>query len=105
MSWRKDRKPLLFNSDYTAKPAYYSIIDGLTTENAIKDVIELSNNDIVSIYGTYNAVVIKAITNGSIKVFDISGKYVGTLNYNEGITSFVLPRGIYIAEKRMFVVR
>ena len=105
MSWRKDRKPLLFNSDYTAKPAYYSITDGLTTENAIKDVIELSNNNIVSIYGTYNAVVIKAITNGSIKVFDISGKYVGTLNYNESTTSFVLPKGVYIAEKRMFVVR
>lgn len=26
-SWRADRLPLLFNGDYTAKPAYYAIID------------------------------------------------------------------------------
>ncbi len=28
-SWRKDRLPLLFDSQFQAKPAYYSIIDGL----------------------------------------------------------------------------
>ncbi len=28
-SWRGDRLPLLFNGDYTAKPSYYSIIDGI----------------------------------------------------------------------------
>lgn len=28
-SWRADKYPLLFNADYTAKPAYYAIIDGL----------------------------------------------------------------------------
>lgn len=28
-SWRGDRCPLLFNGDYTAKPAYYAIIDGI----------------------------------------------------------------------------
>ena len=28
-SWRGDRCPLLFNGDYTAKPSYYSIIDGI----------------------------------------------------------------------------
>ncbi len=28
-SWRSDRYPLIFNGDYTAKPAYYAIIDGL----------------------------------------------------------------------------
>lgn len=30
-SWRASRLPVLFNEDYTAKPAYYSIIDGLDT--------------------------------------------------------------------------
>jgi len=30
-SWRASRLPVLFNEDYTAKPAYYSIIDGLET--------------------------------------------------------------------------
>lgn len=28
-SWRASRAPLLFNADYTAKPAFYSIVDGL----------------------------------------------------------------------------
>ena len=28
-SWRASKYPLLFNEDFTAKPAYYSIIDGL----------------------------------------------------------------------------
>lgn len=30
-SWRGDRCPLLFNGDYTAKPAFYSIIDGISS--------------------------------------------------------------------------
>ena len=28
-SWRADRNPLLFHEDYTAKPCFYSIIDGI----------------------------------------------------------------------------
>jgi len=28
-SWRKENSPLLFNADYTAKPAYYQIVDGI----------------------------------------------------------------------------
>lgn len=28
-SWRSSKYPLLFNEDYTAKPAFYSIIDGI----------------------------------------------------------------------------
>ncbi|MBR2284061.1 MAG: endo-1,4-beta-xylanase [Ruminococcus sp.] len=28
-SWRAEQYPLLFNEDYTAKPAYYAIVDGL----------------------------------------------------------------------------
>ena len=28
-SWRASRCPLLFNEDYTAKPCFYSIVDGL----------------------------------------------------------------------------
>ena len=29
-SWRASKLPLLFNGDFTAKPAYYSIIEGMT---------------------------------------------------------------------------
>lgn len=30
-SWRASRCPLLFNGDYTAKPSFYSIIDGISS--------------------------------------------------------------------------
>lgn len=30
-SWRASRLPVLFNEDYTAKPCFYSIVDGLDT--------------------------------------------------------------------------
>lgn len=30
-SWRSSRLPVLFNEDYTAKPCFYSIVDGLDT--------------------------------------------------------------------------
>ncbi len=38
-SWRADRYPLLFNEDYTAKPAYYAIIDGLELPEASEESI------------------------------------------------------------------
>ena len=28
-SWRSSKYPLLFNEDYTAKPSYYQIVDGI----------------------------------------------------------------------------
>ncbi len=33
MSWRASKYPLLFNEDYTAKPCFYSIVDGFEVEN------------------------------------------------------------------------
>ncbi len=33
MSWRSAKRPLLFNEDFTAKPSYYSIVDGFAVEN------------------------------------------------------------------------
>jgi endo-1,4-beta-xylanase len=36
-SWRSSRLPVLFNEDYTAKPCYYSIIDGLTDDTDTTD--------------------------------------------------------------------
>ncbi|MGN1412210.1 MAG: endo-1,4-beta-xylanase [Oscillospiraceae bacterium] len=32
-SWRSAKVPVLFNEDYTAKPCYYSIVDGLEVPN------------------------------------------------------------------------
>lgn len=48
-SWRAAKCPLLFNEDFTAKPAYYSIIEGIVpkpTEISSTDVIEYSKGDI-----------------------------------------------------------
>ena len=35
MSWRAWGSPLLFNEDYSAKPAFYSIIDGITPPETV----------------------------------------------------------------------
>jgi len=36
-SWRASKSPLLFNEDYTAKPSFYSIVDGLDVPPATSD--------------------------------------------------------------------
>ena len=57
-SWRASRCPLLFNEDFTAKPAYYSIVDGLEvpdptdppetepTEPSTEPVIDFTPGDV-----------------------------------------------------------
>ena len=49
MSWRASKYPLLFNEDYTAKPCFYSIIDG------IEPTEETSTEANVSVRGDVNA--------------------------------------------------
>ncbi|MDE5945831.1 MAG: endo-1,4-beta-xylanase [Oscillospiraceae bacterium] len=48
-SWRASKSPLLFNEDYTAKPAFYSIIDGLdvpdTTTSTVAPTTEASTTE------------------------------------------------------------
>ena len=43
MSWRASKYPLLFNEDYTAKPCFYSIVDGIdyteATETQAKSTV------------------------------------------------------------------
>lgn len=51
-SWRANQSPLLFNADYTAKPAYYSIVDGLdvpvTQDNSITvEVYDIDTGELV----------------------------------------------------------
>lgn len=45
MSWRAAKSPLLFNEDYTAKPAFYSIVDGLDVPDTSESESE-SDSDI-----------------------------------------------------------
>ncbi len=47
MSWRKSKYPLLFNEDYTAKPCFYSIVDGF--EVADPELGDLNMNGSVTL--------------------------------------------------------
>lgn len=53
-SWRANRCPLLFNEDFTAKPSYYSIVDGLDvnptepTTEPTQPTTEPDENDFIS---------------------------------------------------------
>ena len=95
-SWRASKSPLLFNEDYTAKPAFYSIVDGLdvpatssttettTTETATNTetvtttvtTAPSSDNDVV--YGDANA-------DGKVDVADVVAvaAYVGSAENNK----------------------
>lgn len=105
MSWRRDRKPLLFNSDYSAKSAYYAIIDGLSEANAINDNRMPREASDVVVFGVENAFVIDALSNGQIEVYNLNGLLVGRYRYNEGQNFIPLSKGIYIANRQKFVVR
>ena len=51
MSWRASKYPLLFNEDYTAKPCFYSIVDGLG--GTAKDEISVRGD--INSDGLFNA--------------------------------------------------
>lgn len=57
-SWRSTKYPLVFNEDFTAKPSYYSIVDGLdipeTTEPS-EETTETTNPEIEFIPGDVNS--------------------------------------------------
>ncbi len=44
MSWRKEKYPLLFNEDYTAKPCFYSIVDGFEVENPVLGDVNMNGS-------------------------------------------------------------
>lgn len=44
-SWRASRLPVLFNEDYTAKPCYYSIVDGLDTPEVTTSEPEVTTSE------------------------------------------------------------
>ena len=89
-SWRASKSPLLFNEDYTAKPAFYSIVDGLdvpatssttettTTETATTTVTTASSSDNDVVYGDANA-------DGKVDVADVVAvaAYVGSAENNK----------------------
>lgn len=47
-SWRADRCPLLFNEDYTAKPSFYSIVDGLDISETSETTTSAVTTDPIS---------------------------------------------------------
>lgn len=103
MSWRKERKPLLFNSDYSAKPAYYSIVDGLTAENAISDTKQSDNG--LRIYGANNAIIVECATARTMTIYNLHGALVTLKKCNIGRNVINADKGIYIVEREKVIVR
>ena len=90
-SWRASKYPLLFDADYKAKPAYYSIIDGLdvpatssttteatTTETVTTTATTAPSSDDDVVYGDANA-------DGKVDVADVVAvaAYVGSAENNK----------------------
>ncbi len=44
MSWRSAKYPLLFNEDYTAKPCFYSIVDGFEVEDPVVGDVNMNGS-------------------------------------------------------------
>ncbi|MDD6346085.1 MAG: endo-1,4-beta-xylanase [Oscillospiraceae bacterium] len=90
-SWRASKSPLLFNEDYTAKPAFYSIVDGLDvpatsattattseTTSTTTTVTTVLSSDTDILYGDANV-------DGSIDIADAVAiaSFVGDSSTNE----------------------
>ncbi len=69
-SWRASKYPLLFNEDYTAKPAFYSIVDGIeytepeTTEPQETTESETTPDPTDTVYGDVD-------NSGSVDIVDV----------------------------------
>lgn len=98
MSWRAEKSPLLFNRDYTAKPAFYSIIDGIdynqpdttgdTTEPTASsdETTEPTPGTGVSLYGDVDL-------NGTVNIMDVI-----LLNRSLMIGAKIEPQGMVNAD-------
>ncbi|MDE5565035.1 MAG: endo-1,4-beta-xylanase, partial [Oscillospiraceae bacterium] len=98
MSWRAEKSPLLFNRDYTAKPAFYSIIDGIdynqpdttgdTTESTASsdETTEPTPGTGVSLYGDVDL-------NGTVNIMDVI-----LLNRSLMIGAKIEPQGMVNAD-------
>ena len=88
-SWRNTKYPLVFNEDFTAKPSYYSIVDGLdipeTTEPS-EETTETTNPEIEFIPGDVNS-------DKKINVFDSVSlkRYLINFVYREQLDVVIPP--------------
>lgn len=99
-SWRASKYPLLFNEDYTAKPAYYAIIDGMeipdeTTapvENAKMGDVNLDGTvDILDIIAINKAILSqKVLTPEQARVADIDGNGIATPEDSLSIMNYIV---------------
>lgn len=110
-SWRADRCPLLFNEDFTAKPAYYSIIsiDGLDVEPTEPSTEEPTTETTVSpdyilgdvnLDGIINVNDIIEMQKYLLKISDVESVFIDNsdLNFDDKVNIFDL-----IALKRMIL--
>ncbi|MBQ8921087.1 MAG: endo-1,4-beta-xylanase [Oscillospiraceae bacterium] len=68
-SWRASRTPLLFNEDYTAKPCYYSIIDGI--EYTVPDTTASSSTTTTTSTSTTTETTVSGTDPGNLKLGDV----------------------------------
>lgn len=96
-SWRADQLPLIFNGDYTAKPAFYSIVDGLepiiTTTTTTTTTTTINDEEVI--YGDANGnktieiadavFILQGIADPSNSEFKLSGQALKNADcYNPG---------------------
>ncbi len=89
-SWRAERKPLLFDENYQAKPAFYSITDGLTAPEKT-DIAGDVNSD-----GSFNSADLTAFQKWMLGVENsgLKNKKAADLNgdSNINISDFILMK-------------
>lgn len=72
-------------------------IGGNDETSSINTVIGTENGNI-SIYRDGSVLVITAVTEGSVNIYNLQGNIVRTVTLSEGRNTIELPAGIYILE-------
>jgi len=90
-SWRAENNPLLFNKDYEAKPAYYSIIDGIDipeiTTTTKKETTTTSSATTTTVTSTTTTTVTESTTaSAADTTFGTGDVLLGDANNDKKVT-------------------
>ncbi len=70
---------------------------------AVETVVD--NAQSTTVYGTQGAIVVKAEKAATVRVYNITGSLVASVNAQPGTTTVNLPAGIYVANGTKLIVR
>ncbi len=65
----------------------------------------VDNAQSTTVYGTQGAIVVKAEKAATVRVYNITGALVASVNAQPGTTTVNLPAGIYVANGTKLIVR